>query len=122
MVSYGINYDGSPVSEGRYRHEENGFVEPVYYWDPVIAPGGMVFYDGAAFPDWEGDLLDRRARRWRDRAARDGGDRVTGEERLLTDLGRVRDVAVDADGSVLVITDFEDGSLWRVAPSGAATD
>jgi glucose/arabinose dehydrogenase len=47
---------------------------------------------------------------------------VTGEERHLTDLGRVRDVAVDADGSVLVITDFADGALWRVTPSVAATD
>jgi glucose/arabinose dehydrogenase len=122
VVSYGINYDGSPVSEGRYRHEENGFVEPVYYWDPVIAPGGMVFYDGAAFPDWEGDLLIGGLVAGGIVRLEMEADRVTGEERLLTELGRVRDVAVDADGSLLVITDLEDGALWRVAPSGATTD
>jgi glucose/arabinose dehydrogenase len=122
VVSYGINYDGSPVSEGLYRHEENGFVEPVYYWDPVIAPGGMTFYEGEAFADWEGDLLIGGLVAGGIVRLEMDGDRVTGEERLLTDLGRVRDVAVDADGSVLVITDFADGALWRVTPSVAATD
>jgi aldose sugar dehydrogenase len=122
VVSYGINYDGSVVSEGLYRHENQGFVEPVYYWDPVIAPGGMTFYDGAAFADWEGDLLVA--------ALVTGGlvrlvlegDRVAGEEWLLTELGRVRDVAVDADGSVLVVTDDAEGALWRIAPPEAATE
>ncbi len=122
VVSYGINYDGSVVSEGLYRHEDHGFVEPVYYWDPVIAPGGMTFYDGTAFADWEGDLLVA--------ALVTGGlvrlvledDRVAGEEWLLTELGRVRDVAVDADGSVLVVTDDPEGALWRIAPPEAATE
>jgi glucose/arabinose dehydrogenase len=122
VVSYGINYDGSPVSEGLYRHAENGFVEPVYYWDPVIAPGGMVFYEGDAFPEWEGDLLIGGLVAGGIVRLEMEGDRVTGEERLLTELGRVRDVAVDGDGAVLVITDFGDGALWRVLPSGAAAD
>jgi glucose/arabinose dehydrogenase len=122
VVSYGINYDGSPVSEGLYRHAENGFVEPVYYWDPVIAPGGMVFYEGEAFPDWEGDLLIGGLVAGGIVRLEMDGDRVAGEERLLTELGRVRDVAVDADGSVLVITDFADGALFRVMPAGVATD
>jgi aldose sugar dehydrogenase len=50
------------------------------------------------------------------------GDRVTGEERLAADFGCVRDVAVDRDGSVLVVTDFADGALWRITPAGAATN
>jgi aldose sugar dehydrogenase len=57
VVSYGVNYDGSEVGEGLYRHEDEGFAEPAYYWDPVIAPGGMTFYEGEMFADWEGDLL-----------------------------------------------------------------
>ena len=55
MVSYGIEYSGAPVGSGEPRAA--GFAEPVYYWDPVIAPGGMDFYDGGLFPDWRGDLL-----------------------------------------------------------------
>jgi aldose sugar dehydrogenase len=122
VVSYGINYDGSPVSDGLYRHEDEGFTEPVYYWDPVIAPGGMTFYQGEMFEDWQGDILIG--------GLVSGGlvrlemesDRVSGEERLVTDLGRVRDVAVDRDGAVLAITDFADGALWRITPSGAASN
>ena len=121
-VSYGINYDGTEVSDGLYRHEENGFEEPVYYWDPVIAPGGMTFYDGGMFEDWQGDLLiGGLVAGGLVRLVMDG-DRVAGEERLVTDLGRVRDVAVDRDGSVLVLTDFAEGGLWRITPAGAATD
>jgi glucose/arabinose dehydrogenase len=42
-VSYGINYNGSEIGDGRAAHAPD-FMEPVYYWDPVIAPGGMEFY------------------------------------------------------------------------------
>lgn len=122
VVSYGINYDGSEVSEGLYRHAENGFEEPVYYWDPVIAPGGMTFYDGQLFEAWEGDALIAGLVAGGLVRLEMDGDRVAGEERLVTDLGRVRDVAVDRDGSVLVVTDFPDGALWRITPAGSATD
>jgi glucose/arabinose dehydrogenase len=122
VVSYGINYDGSPVSEGLHDHAEDGFAEPAYYWDPVIAPGGMTFHDGAMFEDWDGDVLIAGLVAGGLVRLEMDGDRVTGEERLVTDLGRVRDVTVDRDGSVLVVTDFEDGALWRITPSGAATD
>ena len=122
VVSYGINYDGSLVSEGLYRHEENGFAEPAYYWDPVIAPGGMTFYEGDLFKGWQGDLLIAGLISGGLVRLEMEGDRVTGEERIAADLGRVRDVAVDADGSVLVVTDFPDGALWRITPAGAATD
>ena len=55
VISYGQNYDGSPVGEGITARE--GLEQPRYYWDPVIAPSGMAFYDGAMFPEWQGDLL-----------------------------------------------------------------
>ena len=122
VVSYGINYDGSPVSDGLYRHEENGFAEPAYYWDPVIAPGGMTFYEGGMFEAWQGDALIAGLISGGLVRLEMEGDRVAGEERLAGDLGRVRDVAVDHDGSVLVLTDFEDGALVRITPSGAMTD
>ena len=115
VVSYGINYNGSDLGEGVASAAE--FEEPVYYWDPVIAPGGMMFYDGA-YTDWRGDLLigSLNPGALVRLKLRDG--QVTGEERLLTDVGRIRDVEVLADGAVLVLIDDPDGAVLRVTPGG----
>nr|WP_051491866.1 PQQ-dependent sugar dehydrogenase [Roseivivax isoporae] len=118
VITYGENYDGSTVADGAAQQE--GMEQPVYFWDPVIAPAGMVRYEGDAFPEWQGDLLVG--------SLTPGGivrleledGRVAAEERLLFELGRVRDVAVDADGSVLAITDFENGQLVRITPEGSS--
>ena len=100
--------------------------EPVYFWDPVIAPSGMTFYRGDLFPDWDGDLLVASLNpgalvrlEIADAAALSGTaePRVVGEERLLTDAGRIRDVEVAPDGAVLVLTDAADGALLRLTPS-----
>lgn len=112
LVSYGINYRGSDVGDGAARGP--GFEEPVYYWDPVIAPGGMMFYDGP-YADWQGDLLIASLNpgglvRLK---LRDG--LVVGEERMLNDLGRIRDVEVLDDGAVLVLLDA--GQILRVTPN-----
>ncbi|WP_374276106.1 PQQ-dependent sugar dehydrogenase [Brevundimonas sp.] len=115
IIAYGIEYRGGPINEGITARE--GLEQPEYYWDPVIGPGGMVFYDGAMFPGWRGNALASGLRdKQLVRLVMDG-DRVVGEERLLTDLGeRIRDVAVASDGSVWVITDEDDGKLVRVTP------
>jgi len=114
VVSYGIDYGGDPVGGGL--SNDPGFVEPVYYWDPVIAPGGMAFYAGAMFPDWQGDVLIASLNPGGLVRLRMADNRVAGEERLLPDLGRVRDVEVLADGSILLLTDSGDGGIWRVTP------
>ncbi|NHX27280.1 PQQ-dependent sugar dehydrogenase, partial [Escherichia coli] len=102
---------GTPV--GRGLTQAPGMEQPVYYWDPVIAPSGMVFYDGAMFPEWRGDLLIASLRpggvvRLR---LRDG--RVVGEHRMLSGT-RVRDVEVAPDGSILVLVDADDGGILRL--------
>ncbi len=113
-VTYGIEYRGAPIAGSVTARE--GTEQPVYYWDPSIAPGGQIFYDGAMFPEWQGNLLvaalrDKHIARL---VIEDG--RVVGEERLLTDLGeRVRDIAIAADGAVWVITDEDNGKLVRLA-------
>jgi glucose/arabinose dehydrogenase len=112
VVSYGLNYDGSSVGSGEPRAE--GFFEPVYYWDPVIAPGGMTFYDGDLFPDWQGDLLIAGLVAGSLVRLKLEGDRVVGEERVLPELGRVRDVEVLPDGSVLAALDA--GEIVRITP------
>jgi glucose/arabinose dehydrogenase len=116
-ISYGENYDDTPVGQGTTAME--GMEQPVYYWDPVIAPGDMVFYDGALFPDWQGDLVIGSLNPGGLVRLELDGVVVIGEERLLPDLGRVRDVEVDADGSLLVLTDFDDGALIRIRPAGS---
>lgn len=113
-VTYGVEYSGQPVGDGITRMA--GTEQPVYYWDPVIAPGGMSFYDGAMFPDWQGDLLIGGLQAGAlVRLELDGG-RVTGEARHLQGIGRVRDVEIAADGSVMLLTDQGSGAMVRVTP------
>jgi len=114
-VAYGIEYNGQPIPAVTAKE---GTEQPIYYWDPVIAPGGMTFYSGPMFPGWNGDLLvTGLAGKHLARLVLEN-NRVVGEERLLTGLNeRIRDVAVAADGAVWVITDEEDGKLIRLAVS-----
>jgi len=113
-AAYGIEYRGGPINAGNTARE--GTEQPVYYWDPVIAPGGMTFYDGAMFPGWRGNLLVAGLKEKRISRLVIQNNRVVGEEYLLTDLReRVRDVAVAPDGAVWVITDEENGKLVRVS-------
>ncbi|HZV84365.1 MAG TPA: PQQ-dependent sugar dehydrogenase [Brevundimonas sp.] len=113
-VAYGVEYRGGAIGAGVTARE--GTEQPVYYWDPVIAPGGMTVYDGAMFPGWRGNLLVAGLKEKHIARLVLNGNRVVGEERLLTDLGeRVRDVAVASDGAVWAITDETDGKLVRLA-------
>ena len=118
-AAYGIEYRGSQITGGNT--EAEGTEQPVYYWDPVIAPGGATFYSGAMFPNWQGDLLVAGLKEKHIARLVIENDRVVGEERLLTGLGeRIRDVAVGPDGAVWAITDETDGKLVRLAvrPAG----
>ncbi|WEK57531.1 MAG: PQQ-dependent sugar dehydrogenase [Candidatus Brevundimonas phytovorans] len=113
-VAYGIEYNGSAIPEAVT--VKDGTEQPVYYWDPVIAPGGMTFYEGAMFPGWQGNLLVTGLGGKQLARLVIENNRVVGEERLLTDLNaRIRDVAVGPDGAVWVITDEDDGKLVRLA-------
>lgn len=118
VISYGRNYDGNSIGEGLTARE--GMEQPVYYWDPVIAPSGMTFYDGAMFPEWRGDALigGLRAEAIVRLTIEDG--RVTGEQRLAAGIGRVRDIEVAPDGALLVLIDGDPGSLVRLSRRHAA--
>lgn len=111
VVSYGINYGGSPVGTGQT--SAPGLSEPRYYWDPVIAPGGFAFYDGSLF-DWRGDVIAASLNPGGIVRLTLDGDTVTGEARYLPDLGRVRDIEIDSDGAILAVND--DGNLMRITP------
>jgi len=117
-IAYGIEYRGGAITGGITAKE--GMEQPVYYWDPVIAPGGMTFYTGDLFPAWKGSLfiggLGSRALVRLDME----GERVTGEERLLTDLQpereRIRDVQQGPEGAVYLLTDNAAGRLLKLVP------
>jgi glucose/arabinose dehydrogenase len=116
LVAYGEEYSGRPIPGAVTARD--GFEQPVYYWDPVIAPSGAQFYTGDAFPEWKGSLFvggmkDRQLVR----LTLDENNRVTGEEHLLEDRDqRVRDVRQGPDGALYVVTDEGNGQLWRIAP------
>ena len=104
VASYGVNYNGAEIGDGRSAHAPD-FTPPRYYWDPVIAPGGMVVYDGAMFPEWQGDILAAGLIAQAVVRLDLQGDSVIAEERLAEGVGRVRDVAIDHDGAILFVTD-----------------
>jgi aldose sugar dehydrogenase len=114
VISYGRNYDGSKIGVGTHKA---GMEQPVYYWDPSIAPSGAVFYTGALFPDWKGNLfVGALAGQALHRLVLDG-DKVVGEEILLPDLGaRIRDVRQGVDGALWLLTDEAQGRVLRVVP------
>jgi glucose/arabinose dehydrogenase len=119
IQAYGEEYSGGPIPGAVTARE--GYQQPVYYWDPVIAPSGMQFYTGTAFPAWKGSLFIGGMKDTRlVRLTLENG-RVTGEEHLLADRGqRVRDVRQGPDGALYVITDQSNGELWKIAPRRGA--
>lgn len=116
LIAYGAEYSGRAIGAGATAGE--GLEQPVYYWDPVIAPSGAQWYDGAAFPAWRGNLFIGGLRATAlVRLVIEGG-RVVAEERLLAERGqRIRDVRQGRDGALYVVTDESDGQLWRIRPA-----
>ena len=117
VVTYGEEYSGRAVPNSVTQRD--GFEQPVYFWDPVIAPSGLQFYSGEAFPRWKGSAFigGLRAQTLVRLSIENG--RVTGEEHLLQERRqRIRDVRQGPDGALYIVTDEDDGELWRLVPRG----
>ena len=114
VITYGRDYSGASIGEGTTKE---GMEQPVYYWDPVIAPSGMIFYTGDAIPGWKGSaLVGSMSPGALVRLTIENG-RVTKEERYLQDMRRrFRDVQQGPDGFVYVVTDHDDGEVLRISP------
>ena len=114
LISYGWEYSRKPVGEGP---RKDGFEQPVYYWDPVIAPSGMIVYTGNRYPGWKGSIfVGSLTPGGVVRLVLENG-RVTKEERFLGDLDeRIRDVEQGTDGLLYVLTDSPDGRILRLEP------
>jgi glucose/arabinose dehydrogenase len=112
VICYCEDYGGAPMGEGPVRE---GMEQPLYYWDPVIAPGDMDFYRGALFP-WRGDILIAGLRSEQLVRLEVEGERVVGEERFDLGVGRIRDLAESEDGALWIVTDEDDGAIVRLTP------
>jgi glucose/arabinose dehydrogenase len=113
IISYGWQYEGGPIGQGIVAHE--GMKQPLWVWTPSLAPSGMLWYRGPAFPQWRGGMfIGGMGGRFLDRLTIDGG-RVVAEERWLTERRvRVRCVAEAPDGRIYLGDD--DGEILRLSP------
>jgi glucose/arabinose dehydrogenase len=110
-ISYGIEYAGGPIGAGI--QQQNGLAQPVYYWDPVIAPSGMTFYSGTRVPEWENNLFVTSLTQSHIARLVIEDNKVVGEERIVTDQNqRFRDITQGTDGALYAITD--QGRLYKI--------
>jgi glucose/arabinose dehydrogenase len=114
VITYGVDYSGAKIGEGTAKP---GMEQPVYYWDPVIAPSGMAIYTGDIFPEWKGSILVGSLNPGLLVRLTLNNGRVVREERYLGELReRIRDVQQGPDGLIYIVTDSRNGRILRVRP------
>ena len=112
VITYGIDYSGVKIGEGT---EKAGMEQPVYYWDPVIAPSGALFYTGKVFTHWQGDLFVGSMQPGCLVRLDLENARVVKETRYLGELKeRIRDVLQGSDGLLYLLTDASKGRVIRL--------
>ncbi len=114
-ASYGSHYSMLPIPDD---HTGKGFVEPVYYWTPSVAPSGMTFYSGSAFKAWKNHLFVGGLSCMCLIRLELGNGKIIQEERLLKDMQqRIRDVRQGPDGNIYLLTDSDDGQILKLSPA-----
>lgn len=112
VITYGIEYRGDAIGEPVIQQKE-GMEQPVYYWDPVLSPSGMIFYSGANIPEWKNSLFIGGLSSMHIARLVLDGDKVVGEERILEGEGqRFRDLTEGKDGAIYAVTDG--GRLYKI--------
>ena len=110
-ITYGIEYRGDKIGDAIQQKE--GLEQPVYYWDPVISPSGITFYDGSGIAEWKNNLFISALSGMHICRIVIENNKVIGEERLLTSENqRFRDITQGNDGALYAITD--QGRLYRI--------
>ena len=110
-VTYGMNYNGTPITD---KTTAPGITDPVHFWVPSIAVCGLAFYDGDQFPEWQNDLFVGALKQQEVRRLRLDGNKVTEEEIIFKDFGRIRDVRSAPDGHLYLLTN-NPGRLIRLS-------
>ena len=112
-VSYGVNYDGTPVGSGKATME--GVTDPIWHWTPSIAPSGIAFYTGNLIPGWKGSMLNGALKFELLSRLELKANKILKEERLLQSMReRIRDVRQGPDGAVYLLTDNASGRILRI--------
>ena len=112
IITYGIEYSGETIGNPVIQQKE-GMEQPVYYWDPVLSPSGMVFYTGNNIPEWENSLFITGLNSNHIARIVLENNRVVGEERILANEGqRFRDITQATDGALYTVTD--EGRLYKL--------
>ncbi|HEY0356263.1 MAG TPA: PQQ-dependent sugar dehydrogenase [Flavisolibacter sp.] len=110
-ITYGIEYAGPKIGDGIT--QKDGMEQPVYYWDPVLSPSGMIFYTGNNIPEWKNNLFITGLNSNHIARLVINNNKVTGEERILANEGqRFRDITQGTDGALYAVTD--EGRLYRI--------
>lgn len=104
VISYGINYNGTQFTQ---KTGQDGMEQPLHYWVPSIAPSGMAFITGDKYPGWEGDLVVGSLKFMRLQHVQLDGKEVIGEQKLINNMGRVRDVRMGPDGYIYASVEGE---------------
>ena len=113
VIAYGRHYSGGRIGEGTAKP---GMEQPAFYWDPSIAPSGLMIYSGRLWPQWAGDFFVGSLKF--DLIARLSGPPLTERERIAgPETGRVRDIAEAPDGAIWFISESR-GAVYRVTPGG----
>ncbi len=117
VITYGINYSGTPITEERSRP---GMEQPVKYWVPSIATSGLIVYTGDKFPAWKGSLFVGGLAGEQVARVTLNGNTFKSEETLLKGVvGRVRDISQGTDGFIYLAIDKDGGpgSILRLEPT-----
>ena len=114
IVSNGSNYDLSSIPHHETKPQ---YAKPVYYWRPAISPSGFIFYTGSLFKDWDGSAVLGSFNSEALVILKIADNNVKSEERIWIHR-RIRDIIQATDGSIMIITDYKDGELIRLSPTG----
>lgn len=112
VVSWGDNYDGSKIPDPTTAPR---FADAKIHWTPVISPSGMIFYQGNEFPAWDGTALIGGLTASGIVRVRIDGENAEEVERIPLEA-RIREVAQDSNGSIYVLTDQNNGNIWKLSP------
>jgi glucose/arabinose dehydrogenase len=114
VIAYGRHYSGLKIGEGTHKA---GMEQPIFYWDPSIAPSGAMFYTGNAFPQWRGNLFVGALKDHLLVRLTLDGDAVLRQDKYLEELSlRIRDVRQGPDDAIYLLTDEDDGAILKVTP------
>ena len=111
VISYGVNYNGTKIGDGTAK---TGMEQPAFYWDPSIAPSGLLAYDGQMFPEWNGDLFVGSLKFNYISRLETSGTSAREVEQIESDATlRVRDIVQAPDGAIWFIS-VGQGAVYRI--------